>query len=82
VCVGTGGLLGTTRRGLLGTMKGRIKKGGDSARGAFLTKKNFRHILPLWHAIFYNISIPRETKFNSNSNCYFSFDESAIINAQ
>ena len=72
MCVGTVGLLGTTRRGLLGTMKGRIKERGDSARGAFLPKKSFRHILPLWHDIFYNISIPRERKFNSDSICYFS----------
>jgi len=73
VCVGTVGLFGTSSTGLLGTMKGHIKVGGDSALGAFSTKKSFRHISPLWHAIFYNKSISRESKFNSDSNWYFSF---------
>ena len=64
--VGTAGLLGTSRRGLLGTMKGHIKEGGDSARGAFSTKTSFRHYFAM--LFFYNISIPRERKFNSDSN--------------
>jgi len=67
------GIFETSGPGLLGTVKGHIKEGGDSARGAFSTKKNFRHISPLWHAVFYDIRIPRESKFNSDSNCYFSF---------